>query len=69
MQRRLKRLHDEKVIEAGVSIVSPSVAGLTVMCVVDVTLQDGNSQALEKFKSTMHKCPEVAQCYFVTGTL
>lgn len=68
VQRRLKRPHDEKVIEADVSIVSPSVAGLSVMCVVDVILRDGNSQALEKFKSTMHKRPEVAQCYFVTGT-
>ncbi len=68
VQRRLKRLHDEKVIEADVSIIDPSVAGLSVMCVVDVVLQDGNSQALEKFKTAMHKCPEVAQCYFVTGT-
>jgi Lrp/AsnC family leucine-responsive transcriptional regulator len=68
VQRRLKRLHDEKIIEADISIVDPSVAGLSVMCVVDVVLQDGNSQALEKFKSTMHKCPDVAQCYFVTGT-
>jgi len=68
VQRRLKRLHDEKVIEANVSIVSPSIAGLSVMCVVDVILRDGNSQALERFKSTMQKCPEVAQCYFVTGT-
>jgi len=68
VQRRLKRLRDEKVIEADVSIVSPQVAGIGITCVVDIVLQDGNSRALEKFKTTMRKCPEVMQCYFVTGT-
>ena len=68
VQRRLKRLRDEKVIEADVSIVSPEVAGIGITCVVDIVLQDGNSRALEKFKTTMRKCPEVMQCYFVTGT-
>jgi len=68
VQRRLKRLRDEKVIEADVSIVSPQVAGIGITCVVDIVLQDGNSRALEKFKATMRKCPEVMQCYFVTGT-
>ena len=68
VQRRLKRLRDEKVIEADVSIVSPQVAGIGITCVVDIVLQDGNSRALEKFKTIMRKCPEVMQCYFVTGT-
>jgi len=68
VQRRLKRLRDEKVIEADVSIVSSQVAGIGITCVVDIVLQDGNSRALEKFKTTMRKCTEVMQCYFVTGT-
>jgi Lrp/AsnC family leucine-responsive transcriptional regulator len=68
VQRRLKRLRDEKIIEADVSIVSPSVAGLEITCIVDVVLERGNSQALEKFKSSMLQCNEVMQCYFVTGS-
>lgn len=68
VQRRLKRLHQEEIIEANVSIISPAVFGIGVTCVVDVVLEDGNSRALEKFKSAMLKCEEVAQCYFVTGT-
>ncbi|MBA4183557.1 MAG: Lrp/AsnC family transcriptional regulator [Acidobacteria bacterium] len=68
VQRRLKRLRDEKVIEADVSIISPTVAGIGVTCVVDIILEVGNSGALEKFKSAMNKCSEVMQCYFVTGT-
>ena len=68
VQRRLKRLRDEKVIEADVSIISPTVAGIGITCVVDVILEDGNSRALEKFKSIMRERSEVMQCYFLTGT-
>ena len=68
VQRRLSRLRDDKIIEADVSIISPSVLGLTVTCIVDIILEDGNSKALEKFKNSMRKCSEVMQCYFVTGT-
>jgi Lrp/AsnC family leucine-responsive transcriptional regulator len=68
VQRRLKKLRDEKIIEADVSIISPSVAGIGITCVVDIILEKGNSQALEKFKTAMLQCHEVMQCYFVTGT-
>jgi len=68
VQRRLKRLRDEKIIEADVSIISPLAAGIGITCIVDVILEDGNSKALEKFKSNMRKSTEVMQCYFVTGT-
>lgn len=68
VQRRLKRLRSEKIIEADISIISPTVAGIEVTCIVDVSLERGTSQALEKFKSSMLKCKEVAQCYYVTGS-
>jgi len=68
VQRRLKRLRDERIIEADVSILAPEVAGITVTCIVDVILQDGNSRALEIFKAMLRGCEEVSQCYFVTGT-
>ena len=68
VQRRLKKLRDDKIIEADVSIISPLAAGIGITCVVDIILEDGNSKALEKFKATMRKCTEVMQCYFVTGT-
>lgn len=68
VQRRLKRLRDEKIIEADISIISPDVAGATVTCVVDVTLHLGNSTVIEAFKTLMNEAPEVMQCYYVTGT-
>ena len=68
VQRRLKRLRDEKVIEADVSIISPAVVGIGITCIVDIILEVGNSRELKKFKSIMAQCSEVMQCYFVTGT-
>jgi Lrp/AsnC family leucine-responsive transcriptional regulator len=68
VQRRVSRLRENRIIEADVSIISPSVLGLTITCIVDIILEDGNSKALENFKASMRKCTEVMQCYFVTGT-
>jgi Lrp/AsnC family transcriptional regulator, leucine-responsive regulatory protein len=68
VQRRLKRLRDERIIESDVSIISPSVAGIDITCIVDVVLERGNSQALDRFKTVMLQRSEVMQCYFVTGS-
>lgn len=68
VQRRLKRLRDDEIIEADVSIVSPLASGTGVTCIVDVVLEAGNSKAIDKFKMAMQKCQEVVQCYYVTGT-
>ncbi len=68
VQRRLAKLREERIIEADVSIISPAAAGIGIVCIVDVILQEGNSKAIDQFKKTMQACPEVAQCYYVTGT-
>jgi Lrp/AsnC family transcriptional regulator, leucine-responsive regulatory protein len=67
VQRRLKKLREEKIIEADVSIISPSAAGIGITCVVDVVMELGNSKTFDGFKEDMHNCPEVMQCYYVTG--
>jgi Lrp/AsnC family transcriptional regulator, leucine-responsive regulatory protein len=68
VQRRLKRLRDDKMIEADVSIISPLAFGMGITCVVDVILEIGSSKAIDNFKTSMRECPEVMQCYYVTGT-
>ncbi len=68
VQRRMTKLRDEKIIEADVSIVSPLAAGIGITCVVDIILHEGSSKAIDKFKTAMQQCTEVAQCYYVTGT-
>jgi Lrp/AsnC family transcriptional regulator, leucine-responsive regulatory protein len=68
VQRRLTKLRNEKIIEADVSIISPQAVGIGITCVVDVILHEGSSKAIDKFKIAMQSHPEVAQCYYVTGT-
>jgi Lrp/AsnC family transcriptional regulator, leucine-responsive regulatory protein len=68
VQRRITRLRNEKIIEADISVISPAAAGIGITCVVDVVLHEGSSKAIDKFKSAMQACTEVAQCYYVTGT-
>lgn len=68
VQRRLTKLRDEKIIESDISIISPTVAGIGITCIVDVVLHEGSSKAIDKFKTSMQACNEVAQCYYVTGS-
>jgi Lrp/AsnC family transcriptional regulator, leucine-responsive regulatory protein len=68
VQRRLKRFRQDKIIEADISVLSPSAVGYGITCVVDVTLHLGNSEVIESFKALMCNCIEVMQCYYVTGT-
>ena len=67
VQRRLKRLRDEKFIEADVSILSPNLAGIGVSCIVYVSLEQGNSKVINRFKERLTSCTEVMQCYYVAG--
>ena len=68
VHRRLARLRNEKIIEADISVISPKAAGIGIMCIVDVTLNEGNSKGIDEFKRSMLKCSEVSQCYYVTGS-
>jgi Lrp/AsnC family leucine-responsive transcriptional regulator len=68
VQRRTTRLRENRIIEADVSIISPSAAGIGILCVVDIVLHEGSSKAIDRFKREMRAAPEVSQCYYVTGT-
>jgi Lrp/AsnC family leucine-responsive transcriptional regulator len=69
VQRRLKRLREDKIIEADVSIISPEAVGRRLIAIVEVTLQKERplSPPMEEFKRLMLGLPEVMQCYHVTG--
>lgn len=67
VQRRIKRLRDEKIIEADVSIVSPHLVGIGVSCIVYVSLEFGSSKVINRFKELLISCSEVMQCYYVAG--
>lgn len=66
-QRRLKRLRDEGVIEADVSIVSPKAVGRAVTMIVLVSLERERADIVDRFKAAIRATREVMIGYYVTG--
>ncbi|MGA9995260.1 MAG: Lrp/AsnC family transcriptional regulator [Pyrinomonadaceae bacterium] len=69
VQRRLKRLREDGIIEADVAIVSPEATGRKLTAIVGVILDKERPllQSLAEFKELMLTTPEVMQCYDVAG--
>lgn len=66
-QKRLKKLRDNGVIARDIAIVSPEAVGQRLTLIVEVSVEREHAEFLDQFKRTMLKCPEVMQCYYVTG--
>ncbi len=66
-QRRLKRLRDDGVIEADISIVSAKAAGRSLQMLVLVTLERERSDIIDRFKRSIRVTPEVANGFYITG--
>ncbi len=67
VQRRLKRLRDNKIIAAEVAIVSPKSVGLAMTFIISVTLRRDNVDCFNLFKSKVIKSNRIQQCYYITG--
>lgn len=67
VQRRLKRLREDGVIERECALLAPKALGMMVTCVVSVDLDREGSVDLERFRRDMLRRGEVQQCYYVTG--
>ena len=67
VQRRLKRLRDERVIEREAAQLDPKAVGVPVTCIVSVDLERERGGDLERFRRKVAAAPEVQQCYYVTG--
>ncbi|MGM4984482.1 MULTISPECIES: Lrp/AsnC family transcriptional regulator [Rhizobium] len=67
VQRRIKRLRDEGVIEADVSIVKPKMIGRPIAMFVLVSLERERADIVDRFKQSIRQTPEVMNGYYVTG--
>jgi Lrp/AsnC family transcriptional regulator, leucine-responsive regulatory protein len=67
VQRRLKRLRETGVIEAEVARLSPRAVGVPLTCIVLVDIDREGAADLAGFQRRMLACPQVQQCYYVTG--
>ena len=68
VQRRLKRLREQKIITADVSIIDRKAVGLDLTLIVQVSLNNERIDLLDDFKRKMLNHPNVQQCFYVTGS-
>jgi Lrp/AsnC family leucine-responsive transcriptional regulator len=67
VQRRLKRLRSERVIESDVSIVSPKAVGRTVTTLLFISLERDRADIVDRFKQTICSMSEIMSAFYVTG--
>lgn len=67
VQRRLKRFRDEGIIEADISVLSPTAVGRSMTFIVEVELERERTHLLDDFRRSMLALDDVQQCYYVTG--
>lgn len=67
IQRRLKRLRSQGIIEADIAVVSPKAVGRDVMMLVMVSLERERADIIDTFKHSIRNTPEIMSGYYVTG--
>lgn len=68
VQRRLKHLREQQVIQADISVVTPKAVGRSMTFVVQVSMERERADLMDAFKLDMKKNEAVQQCYYVTGS-
>lgn len=67
VNRRLKRLYDAGVIQKRGAVLSPAALGHPLTIVALVEAESERIDLLDSMKSAFKSCPQVQQCYYVTG--
>jgi len=67
VHRRIRRLHNDKVIVADVAQVDPAALGRPLLIIVEVAVESERLTELATLERTFASAPEVQQCYYVTG--
>ena len=67
VNRRLKKLAEERVIRKTVSLVDPVRLGYPLTIVAEVEVESERLDLLDAMKRSFLACPHVQQCYYVAG--
>ena len=65
--RRLQRLRASGVIAADKSVLMREAVGANVTLIVHVAAESERIELLDSMKERFATCPQVQQCYYVTG--
>lgn len=67
VQKRLKKLRENGMIEKEIAVLSPSKLGREMTVIVEVMLERESRIHLDAFKRRMRNSRAVQQCYYTTG--
>ncbi|CAD6560800.1 Lrp/AsnC family transcriptional regulator [Paraburkholderia sabiae] len=67
VNRRLRRLADEGVIQNYTAVVAPEKVGYLLTIIASVEVESEQIDLLDAMKRTFAQCPQIQQCYYVAG--
>ena len=62
VQRRIKKMREQKVIQADISVVNPVAIGRPLTLLVQITLERERADLIDQFKKEMKQLAAVQQC-------
>jgi len=65
--RRLQQLRQNGIIQRDISVIDEAAVGRPLTIVVEVTTENERLDLLDAMKERFLACPQVRQCYYVTG--
>lgn len=67
--RRLQNLREMGVIARDIAVIDETAVGRPLTIVVEVTTENERLDLLDTMKERFLACPQVRQCYYVTGDM
>lgn len=65
--RRVQRLEQSGIIEGCVMLVRQEKIGKPTNIFVEISLGTQHDEALDQFEKTVSECPEIMECYLMSG--
>lgn len=65
--RRVRRLEEEGIIASRVARLAPASLGLDLMALIHIRMDRHTPERFERFEKVVRSCPEVIECYLITG--
>lgn len=67
VQRRIKRMEEEGVIQSNVAVLRPETVGRRLTIIALVEVESEKIELLDEIKRSFSESLDVQQCYYVTG--
>lgn len=67
VNRRLRQLKREGVIERYTACLNPKAVGYALTIIVEVEVESERADLLDEMRKSFEACPQIQQCYYVAG--